>query len=357
MKVNMLGLDRSAARYTLTAALVLLGLWLVYLLRSTLFVFSLALLFAYLLSPLVNLLDRALPNNTRTVALALSYVIFIGLAVLLLTQVGTRVVDQAQALEKKFPDMLAKWEAPPQVSESANPVTARVIQTIRGELSKRTSDLMQVLPGASLKFLAVASDLIYVVIVPVLAFFFIKDGALIRGHILSLVDAGPLRATVDSMIGDIHLLLAHYMRALVILSLCAFVAYAIFFTIMGMPFGILLAVLAMFLEFIPMIGPLTAAAAILIVAAVTGSHVLAVLIFIVAFRMFQDYLISPHVMGQGVELHPLLILFGVFGGAEVAGVPGSFLSVPVLALARILYLRMRRSRLAHAGDSSASLVR
>ena len=140
----MLGLDRSAARYTLTAALVLLGLWLVYLLRSTLFVFSLALLFAYLLSPLVNLLDRALPNNTRTVALALSYVIFIGLAVLLLTQVGGRVVEQAQALEKKFPDMLAKWEAPsPQVSESANSVKARVIQTIRGELYKRTSDLMR----------------------------------------------------------------------------------------------------------------------------------------------------------------------------------------------------------------------
>jgi predicted PurR-regulated permease PerM len=77
-----------------------------------------------------------------------------------------------------------------------------------------------------------------------------------------------------------------------------------------------------------------------------------VLIFVVAFRMFQDYLISPHLMGQGVELHPLLVLFGVFGGAEVAGVPGSFLSVPVLALARILYLRVRRSRLAHA----ASLV-
>ena len=56
--------------------------------------------------------------------------------------------------------------------------------------------------------------------------------------------------------------------------------------------------------------------------------------------MFQDYVLSPHLMGQGVELHPLLVLFGVFGGAEVAGVAGSFLSVPVLAMARILYLRI-----------------
>jgi predicted PurR-regulated permease PerM len=50
-------------------------------------------------------------------------------------------------------------------------------------------------------------------------------------------------------------------------------------------------------------------------------------------------------MEQGVELHPLLVLFGVFAGAEIAGVPGTFLSVPVLALLRILYLRIRKARL------------
>ena len=61
MKGSMLGLESKAARYTWTAALVVLALVLVYLLRSTLFVFTLALLFAYLLSPLVNFLDRALP--------------------------------------------------------------------------------------------------------------------------------------------------------------------------------------------------------------------------------------------------------------------------------------------------------
>jgi predicted PurR-regulated permease PerM len=75
------------------------------------------------------------------------------------------------------------------------------------------------------------------------------------------------------------------------------------------------------------------------------------LVFIVAYRMFQDYFLSPHLMGQGVQLHPLLVLLGVFGGAEVAGVAGSFLSVPVLAMARILYVRTRRSRLSAPLDA------
>ena len=108
----MLGIDRSAARYTWTAAMVLLFLYLVYLLRSTLFIFSLALLFAYLLSPLVDLLDHAIPKErTRTLALALAYVIFIGVVVLVGIQIGTRVVAQAETLVSKLPEMMAKIRA------------------------------------------------------------------------------------------------------------------------------------------------------------------------------------------------------------------------------------------------------
>jgi predicted PurR-regulated permease PerM len=174
----------------------------------------------------------------------------------------------------------------------------------------------------------------------------LKDGAIIRTHILELAGGDDaLRRLADGLIEDIHALLARYMRALVVLSLSTFTAYGTFFTIMGVPYGVLLAVVAMMLEFIPMIGPLMASAVILIVVGVAGNHLLPILIFLLAFRMFQDYVLSPHIMGQGVELHPLLVLFGVLAGAELAGVAGSFLSVPILALARILYLRMRRQRL------------
>ena len=343
----MLGIERSAARYTWTAAVVLLFLWLVYLLRFTLFIFAVALLFAYLLSPLVDLLDRAIPRKgTRTLALALSYVIFIGAVVLIGIQIGTRVVSQAETLASKLPEMMVKLEQPsPLAPEGVNAVKAQLVATLRTDWAQRSSDIMRELPSAGLKFLSVASNLIYVVIVPVLAFFFLQDGGLIRSHTLEMLDVGPLRGVVESVMSDIHLLLARYMRALVLLSLSTFTSYAIFFTIVGVPFGVLLAVVAMALEFIPMIGPLTAVAVILLVTLISGAHFWAVVIFIVAWRMFTDYFLSVRLMGQGVQLHPLLVLLGVFGGAEVAGVAGSFLSVPTLAMARILYVRTRRSRL------------
>lgn len=332
----MLGIDRQAARSTWTAALVILALWLVYLMRTTLYIFILAVLFAYLLAPLVNLLDRLLPSSaTRTLALLLAYVLVVGSVAAAAIVLGTKVVEQATQLASVFPQKFQSL---------VDSFQANVPDTFKAELATRSNDLFAALPQFGLQFLKLASNLIYVVIIPVLAFIFLKDGAAIRDHLLGLVAAGPRHEMLDDVLADIHRLLAQYMRALVLLSAIAFAAYSIFFSVLGIPFAILLAALGAMLEFIPTLGPLAASIIILLVAGVTAGHLLAIAIFIVAFRMFQDYVASPILMGDGVELHPLLVLFGVFAGAEVAGVAGAFLSVPVLALARALYLRMRVNR-------------
>ncbi len=342
----MLGIDRRAARYAWTAALVLVLLYLLFLLRTTVFVFILAVLFAYLLSPLVNLLDRFLPGRTRAPALALAYVIFVGVVVVLGMQIGSRVVSEATRLEKDLPADIEKWKNASPGTGILGQYKIQIIEKVQSEISARASDVLSMAAQAGVKFLTVASSIVYVVVIPILAFFFLKDGRAIRRHILELVEDGPRRLLLDEVLADLDMLLAHYMRALVILSLAAFTAYSIFFSFMGVPYSVLLGALGGMLEFIPMLGPLTAGVIIVLVAALSGSHALAVLIFLLAYRVFQDYILSPHLMGQGVELHPLLVLFGVFGGAEVAGIAGTFLSVPILALVRIVYLRSRKARLA-----------
>jgi len=342
----MLGIDRKAARYVWTAAVVTVALMLLFVIRKTLFVFILAVLFAYLLSPLVNLLDRILPTSrTRTPALALAYVIFLGIVVFLGIEIGSTVADQATQLQKTFPEQVSGWMKTPSSSPMLNSIKQKVVERAQADVGTWSANLLSSLPQAGAKFLSIASDLVYVVIIPILSFFFLKEGRVIREHVVALVDAGPRRVLLDDVLADVHLLLAHYMRALVVLSVAAFAAYSIFFSAMSVPYGVLLAAVAAILEFIPMVGPLGAAVIILVVAGVAKAHVLVILVFLLAYRLFQDYILSPHLMGAGVELHPLLVLFGVFAGAEVAGIPGTFLSVPVLALVRILYLRIRRSRL------------
>ncbi len=343
----MLGFDRKAASYTWTAVLVLLLLGLVYQVRTTLFIFILALMFAYLLSPLVNLLDRLFPSSTtRTPALALAYVLIVAAAVFAGIQLGSIAVEQAKDLNKRLPGMVENLRTPdPHASQTINDLKAQLVDRVGGQVAEHSSDLVSEVAAAGVKFVTVASGLIYVVIIPILAFFFLKDAGLIRQHIIDLVPDAPRRALINDLMADIHRLLAHYMRALFVLSLCAFTAYATFFSVIGLPYAILLAAIAGMLEFIPMVGPLGAAILILIVALVAKAGLIVILIFLMCYRLFQDYILSPHLMGQGVELHPLLILFGVFAGAELAGVPGTFLSVPILALVRIMYLRIRKARL------------
>src|SRR5262249_8857426 len=124
-----------------------------------------------------------------------------------------------------------------------------------------------------------------------------------------------------------------------------FTMYSIAFSIMGVPYSVLLAVIGGLLEFIPMLGPLTAGILIVLISALAAAHPIAILVFLLGYRLFQVYMLAPRLMGQGVEVHPLLVLFGVFAGAEVAGIAGTFLSVPILALVRISYLRLRKARL------------
>ena len=339
----MLGFDKRAARSAWTAALVLLLLYVVYLTRKTLFVFTLALLFAYLLAPLVNMLDRIFPaRRTRTAALAVAFVIVVAIVGGLGFQIGVRVVDEATALARRFPGMVASWQQPRPNDHS---LQAQIMVKVGSEVAARSSSLISQLPQYGLQVLSVASNVIYLVVIPVLAFFFLKDAPTMRGHVLDLLVDGPHRALLDDVISDVNLLLAHYMRALFLLSATAFSAYAIFFSVMRMPYAILLAAAGGLLEFIPMLGPATAIGLILIVAGVAGVGLLPIIVFVAVFRMVQDYVVSPHVMGRGVQLHPLLVMFGVFAGAEIAGIAGSFLSVPVLALVRIVYLRIRKARL------------
>ena len=95
-------------------------------------------------------------------------------------------------------------------------------------------------------------------------------------------------------------------------------------------------------EFIPVVGPLAAGLIILSVSLLMSyGHWAALLTFLISWRMIQDYVSSPRIMGKSMELHPLAAIFGVMAGGEVAGILGIYLSIPVMASLRIVFRRWR----------------
>jgi predicted PurR-regulated permease PerM len=138
-------------------------------------------------------------------------------------------------------------------------------------------------------------------------------------------------------------MLAQFIRAQLTLAALSWVAYTVFLgLIMHVPYALMLGTAGGLLEFVPVVGPLVASVLIIGVALLTGyQHWVIVLVFLVAWRLIQDYVVSPRVMGQTMELHPLAAIFGVLAGGEIAGVLGVYLSIPVMASLRIVWRRWR----------------
>jgi predicted PurR-regulated permease PerM len=345
----VLGLDRRTARYTWTVVFILLLLAVVYLIRETLLIFGVSLLFAYLLWPLVKFLDRQLPGRSKVWALTIVYLSLVTLFIVAGMSIGSRIVAQANAFATRVPEFISRIDQPaqPVPSSSLESVRNRVLSAVRKQLSDHSQELVSLLSNAAVSVLSYAGSLIFIVLVPILSFFFLKDGEMIRHSVLGAVAAGPRRDRIDEVAAELNVLFAQYMRALVLLAAAAFVAYGSFFSLFGVPYGMLLAAIAFPLEFIPMVGPFAGAIVILAVAGLGGyQHLLWIVAFLAAFRVFQDYVLSPLLLSEGMELHPLLIIFGVLAGGSIAGIAGSFLSVPVLATLRIIF-RERRKVVAH----------
>lgn len=340
----MLGIDARAARYTWTAALVLLAMCIVYLIRDTLLVFVIALLFAYLLYPFMDLMDRHLPGKTRTPALAITFVLVIGIIAAFGVVVGSVVANQAASLAAQAPGLIEKLRTSPAPGSSElTSIRSEVLGWIEAQIREHYKDVAVFAPRVALSVLSASRNLFYLVLIPILSFLLLRDGRSILAGLLEMIETRF--ETARDTLADVHELLLLYMRALLFLCCATLVTFSIVLSAMGVPYAMLLASIAFALEFIPLVGPLTAAVIVIGVSIVGGyGHTIWVIVFLIIFRLIQDYVVSPMLMSKGVELDPLMIIFGVLAGGEIGGVAGIFLSIPILALIRLFYHRLRKAQ-------------
>ncbi len=109
----------------------------------------------------------------------------------------------------------------------------------------------------------------------------------------------------------------------------------------------MLGVLAGVLEFIPLIGPITIAITAIAAASLESYwQAVYVFLFLGVLRILQDYVFYPRIIREGIHLHPLAIILSVLAGEQVAGIPGVFLSIPLMALLTVVYKHV----LEHSGS-------
>jgi len=335
-------IDTRTARVLLTAFAFALALAFLYVARHTLFAFLFAIFFAYLMDPAVSKVEKLVHGRGRAIAIIYGLML-VGLGIILFF-VGPHLARQAARLGQALPGLIEKIGSGDIATQigTEHGWSGWVISLISNFLSSHKAEISALAQRTGIRFAELAQNIWILVLVPILSVFFLRDGGNFSGTALSLVQSRPQREFLQGVFSDLNQMLAHFIRAQITLAFLSLLVYCSFMGVLRVPYAMFLGTAGGILEFIPVVGPLFAAVLILGVALLSSyPHWLALLCFLGAWRLVQDYVIAPRIMGEKMELHPLAAIFGVLAGAEIGGVLGVYLSIPVMASLRIVFRRWR----------------
>ena len=344
--------DRRTASVLLTILLFALGLVIVFIARAVIIIFSFSILFAYLINPVVRFLQRhsLFFKNLRGPHVVEAYLALVILVVLISHALApqfhknpVRFLDEIPAVT----DRVSTGEIANELGSSLG-LTDTQATRIKSFLLHHRSNIESSVEEIE-RFAPTA--LAGLLVIPILAIFFLSDGENLTKQAIHLISTKDNYTAVESLAGELHVMLQHYIRAKVILGGLSLIYCSAAMLALGFPNAMALGVLAGILEFIPVAGWMIAAATIVAAGLLTHSHWIWMLALLCVWRILMDYWIAPRVMGHELEIHPLLAIFTLMVGGAIGGIVGIYLSVPLVATLRVIYCRFM-SRAAGTAVSS-----
>lgn len=338
-------------------------LWVLYKLTTVILLVVLSIFFAYLVAPLVDLVQRPFRLGgrermmPRALAIAIVYVVlFVG--------IGLAIYFLAPQLAAQFPEFKQQaveyYRTINSSSQRVNQyfmqhripegVVKAINETVLGLIAKGG----EIVSAAFERMLGLIIFLPWLVLIPILGFFFLKDADSFRRSALAMLPRGRIRWRGDEFFQDINSTLAAYIRAQLTACFLIGVVSSLGFYLIGLPSPLVLGIMSGMLEFVPLVGPLTVAILAVLLALLHSGFgmALVVLLFLGVMRIVQDYVVYPRIIGEGIHLHPLAVILAILAGAEIAGVAGIFLAIPVIAIITVSY----RHWLEHRGSETIAEV-
>ena len=356
----MFSLDDRAGNVVTTVTLFMVAATILYVARGAFLVLFLSLLFAYLLQPAVTWIQHHSWPKQKSRSWAIAQVYLIGTLVLgtLGYELGPHLVAQIKSLNAAVPgilDGLSSGRAPAAFGGSHG-LSAAQQQWIKDQLARNHDLIARFFERGAASAAYIAASAIWLFVIPILAIFILRDGRQLADSILESVSLQEERASIRRMLGQVDSMLAKFIRAQLALAALSFVFYCASMLILGFPYAVALGLLGGALEFLPAVGWIASAAAILTIGFLTHSHWIWMSGLIVVWRLVQDYVNSPRIMGDNLQLQPLTVVFALMVGGQVGGIGGLYLSVPAVAVVRIVWLEYLSTGNPATSDSGRALT-
>ncbi len=181
------------------------------------------------------------------------------------------------------------------------------------------------------------SNALQIIVVPVLTFYFIKDGKKIRNNFLSILPR-QYQEKCEVYFEEVQNAMSAYVRGLAKLSLIAGTVITTYALMIDIDYPLVLGLLAAFAEALPIVGPILAVVPAIILAVIHRPEMVAsVICFYIIFNQVDSNIIIPKIMGNAIKLHPTMVIFSLLVGAKLFGPLGMVFAVPVTAFLKISF--------------------
>ncbi len=324
-------------------AVAIVAGWLLGYVVRTLLTIVLAAILAFALAPLVSLLTRWL---RRPYAIAGAYVLAVAVVVGLGTMLVVTAAAQVVNLAANLPTYVQQvQQIEPQLLVLLGPfgVTTATLQTTNQQLLAGLQSVGGVLAAGSVGILGGALGVILdAVLTLMLSIYFTANGPRIGLWLENDLPA-PLRRRAVLAVESVTQVVGGYIRGTLTMGVLIGVLVGGGLSILGVPYAVLLGVLAFFMEFVPVIGTLISGAVSIGVALPSGvTRALIVLVYFAVVHVIEGDVVGPRVVSRAVGIHPAIGLIALLAGTELFGVWGALFAAPVAGLLQAIVVAVWR---------------
>ena len=303
----------------LTAVLVL---WLMVQISNILLAIFVALILTLGLNPLVDWLTEQ--KLSRTLAVTLTYIFFLGLVVGLFALALPPMVSQVQKLVERLPLYVASISLPGLAT-----VSEQFLNTLVSGISRGTGDVLKVT-------LTVFSNAFSVITILVLTFYFLLDYPNLKERFLALYSKDSQKRIVK-LLNEIENKIGGWLRGEVFLMFVVGIGCFFGLTLLRIDYALPLAVIAGFLEIVPLIGPIVSfIPAAIVASAKSPLSVLLVALLYILIQQLESNFVVPKVMKKVIGFSPIVTLIAIMIGGKLFGVLGALLSLPTTLMGHLI---------------------
>ncbi|BBA92921.1 MULTISPECIES: AI-2E family transporter [Streptococcus] len=295
----------------------------------------------YLLNPMVDWMEKH--KIPRTVGISILFVLISLLIVWGLAVAIPSIQEQVTSFARSLPSNIQRIEG--EVTsllqddrfEQFRPTALEMVNKVNDQIVTHVQKFSSSAVNWASNIISTTSQIIVaIMIMPFILFYLLRDGKELNNYITQYLPT-KWREPIGTVLTDVNGQLSNYVRGQVTVAIIVALMFSLMFSVIGLSYPVTLGVLAGFLNLIPFMGSFLAMIPAVILGLIAGPIMLIkVLVVFMIEQTIEGRFVTPLIIGNSLNIHPITILFVLLTAGQISGILGVLLGIPIYASIKVL---------------------